>query len=183
MGVSGLMCQGEHGKNRKFPPFDSARSSCWSRLGGSDSQPRMRAVSPNTAAGRELAVDSNRTMTTIAPTMVADSYTTRWDSLDRRVDVGTTAVINQVLEQLVSRGAAAVAGSSDIEEVARIAHTVHVMSGGRMIAHAAVVARAALGHAARAQAETTESRAPGHARRARRVPTHRSVGPDHGCAD
>lgn len=51
----------------------------------------------------------------------------------RGVDVGARAEIYRVLDDLADRGVAVVAVSSDIEEVIRISHTVHVMSRGRIV--------------------------------------------------
>lgn len=52
----------------------------------------------------------------------------------RGVDVGARAEIYRVLEELAASGICIVAVSSDIEEVVRIAHSVNVMSRGRIVA-------------------------------------------------
>lgn len=75
----------------------------------------------------------------------------------RGVDVGARAEIYRVLDQLASRGAAVIVVSSDVEEVARLAHTVHVMSKGRIVERMRRphIGRAALIAAASSTAETT----------------------------
>ena len=52
----------------------------------------------------------------------------------RGVDVGARAEIYRVLESLAQRGIAVIAVSSDIEEVIRLADTVHVMLQGHLVA-------------------------------------------------
>ena len=52
----------------------------------------------------------------------------------RGVDVGARAEIYRVLEGLAQRGIAVIAVSSDIEEVIRLADTVHVMLQGHLVA-------------------------------------------------
>jgi ribose transport system ATP-binding protein len=51
----------------------------------------------------------------------------------RGVDVGARAEIYRVLESLAQRGIAVIAVSSDIEEVIRLADTVHVMLQGHLV--------------------------------------------------